>query len=78
MREIKLFFVNYNSTVERFGEDKQKEVHQQFFKIVLDNYINGYIAKHVVIPEIGSLKFIESEINDDDTHLVIKYFLRAV
>ena len=73
MKQIKLFLVNYEFTLGRFGED-QKGFHKSCFEKLLHFYRNeGVIPLTIEINE-GELKFTEA-VNSGE-HLLCKYYFK--
>ncbi len=74
IKELKLFFVNYDFT-QTYFDDKQKEFHQNCFDIVLRNWFANRIELSIPV-DFGMLHLVECE--DTETHKVLKYFFKAV
>ena len=73
MKQIKLFLVNYEFTLGRFGEG-QKDFHKSCFENLLHFYRNeGVIPLTIEINE-GELKFTEAVISGE--HLLCKYYFK--
>lgn len=73
MKEIKLFLLNYNHLVEKFGEEEQKILHAHMFDIVLQLYHNGVISTRVKVKG-GELYFVEAV--DFEGKMILKYFYK--
>lgn len=73
MKPIKLFLVNYDYTLGKFGDD-QKRFHRSSFEKLLDLYRNeGVIPLYICVDE-GELKFTEA-VNSGE-HLLCKYYFK--
>lgn len=72
-KQIKLFLINYDYTVEKFGE-RQKEFHQSCFSMLLDRWFANRVEVKVPV-DGGVLNLIE--VQDTDTHTVLKYYYRS-
>lgn len=73
MKQIKLFLINYDFTVQKYGENQQA-FHRVCFDKLLYLYRDGEIPLTINVDD-GELQFIEA--TNTETHLVFKYFFKA-
>ena len=73
MKQIKLFLINYDFTVQKYGENQQA-FHRVCFDKLLHSYLSGAIPLSIKVPD-GELQFVETA--NTDTHLVCKYFFKS-
>lgn len=73
MKPIKLFLVNYDYTLGKFG-DEQKQFHRSSFEKLLDYYRNGGVIPLTIDVDEGELKFTEA-VNSGE-HLICKYYFK--
>lgn len=73
MKQIKLFLINYDFTVQKYGEN-QKAFHRLCFDKLLCSYLSGFVPLSINVSD-GELLFVEA--TDTENHLVFKYFFKS-